>query len=77
MCEKSLADKLLEATTFLQDEAFDRTCELEDQHAVLAADCYYHPDYMKAYERLYESKRETSKAEKVSRMTPRRIVSCS
>ncbi len=49
--EEPLASKLLEATMFFQDEVFNRTCDLEDSDAVIAADCYYHPDCMKAYER--------------------------
>ena len=71
--ERAVADKLLKATTFFQDEVFDRTCDLEDSDAVLAADCYYHPSCRKAYERLYE-KQTNESAENVSNVSARGIV---
>lgn len=71
--ERAVADTLLKATNFFQDEVFDRTCDLEDSDAVLAADCYYHPSCRKAYERLYEKQLNES-TENVSKVSARGIV---
>lgn len=40
--ETARAEKFLEATVFLQDEVYTRTCDLEDINSVFGADLYCH-----------------------------------
>lgn len=40
--ETDRAKKFLEATVFLQDEVYSRTCDLQDEHSIFGADLFCH-----------------------------------
>lgn len=42
ICETDRAKKFLEATVFLQDYVYSRTCDLQDEHSVFGADLFCH-----------------------------------
>ena len=48
------ADKLLQATVYLQDDVYVRICDLETVESVFGADIYYHSACMLSYLRKYE-----------------------
>lgn len=54
--ETDSATKFLQATVYLQDEVYVRTCDLQDVNSVFGADLYYHEHCMKQYIRLYDRK---------------------
>ena len=63
ICESESAENFQEATLFLQDEVYIRTCNLQDASKVFGADLYYHrtclPSYINKYHRA-NTKKETS-----------------
>lgn len=54
--ETDSANKFLQATVYLQDAVYVRTCDLQDVSSIFGADLYYHEHCMKQYIRLYERK---------------------
>jgi len=54
MSESQRAKKLLEATVFMQDEVYTRTCDLQDVHSVFGADLYCHKQCVSRYLLQYE-----------------------
>lgn len=52
--ESQRAKKFLEATVFMQDEVFTRTCDLQDIHAAFGADLYCHKQCVNRYLLQYE-----------------------
>lgn len=61
--ESNRATKFLEATTYLQDEVYTRTCDLQDETAVFGADLVCHKVCIRKYILDYERTRENSNAD--------------
>ena len=63
ICESESAENFLEATLFLQDEVYIRTCNLQDASKVFGADLHHHrtclPSYINKYYRA-KTKKESS-----------------
>ena len=53
ICESECAENFREATLFLQDKVYIRTCDLQEVSKVFGADLYYHrtclPSYINKY----------------------------
>lgn len=52
--ESNRAKTFLEATTYLQDEVYTRTCDLQNEHSVFGADLYCHKPCIRTYISKYE-----------------------
>jgi hypothetical protein len=67
--ETSRAQKFLDATVFMQDEAFTRTCALNYVNAVFGADLYCQKPCISRYIMLYE--RTQVKYKEATTITPK------
>jgi len=54
ICEFDRAKKFLEATVYMQDEVYVRTCDLQDVNSVFGADIYCHNTCIKVYLLKYD-----------------------
>ena len=47
--ESDRSKKFLEATVFVQDDVYSRTCDLKDEHSVFGADLFCHKVFIRNY----------------------------
>ena len=60
--ESDRAELFLQATVYLQDDVYTRTCDLQDVYAVFGADLYCHKNCIRSYLKKYERAEENDTA---------------
>ena len=73
ICESDSAAKFREATLFLQDDVYARTCDLQDSSKVFGADLFYHrvclPAYVNKYDRATNENNDKTQVKSTKRDT--------
>ena len=71
ICESESAENFREATLFLQDEVYIRTCDLQDASKVFGADLYYHRTCLPSYINKYHPVKRKKKTSNIIKPTKR------